>query len=84
MSNVLFQFNDAWRLEYDRQQWIVSKKEGKVHWNHKSFIGAHKWTIIRALTRWEAGEISPEGMAAYEALPDTFREWQEQKDMQDE
>ena len=78
-DRILFYFNTSWRLEYDSQQWILCRgKPGSATWRYDSFIGGYKRTMLRVLKERSEEPITPEGMAAYDSLPETFLEWRKQ------
>ncbi len=73
-----------WRLAYDRQQWVVQRRQQnpsvrrfKGHgiresgWRGVSFVGGKKATLRRVLG--EKGVVlTPEAQARLDALPDNF------------
>jgi hypothetical protein len=69
--------NNDWRIGADSLQWMLQKRVvtgGKTVWVSQHFIAQHKSGLMRAIKRY-GFEVSPEGMAAFDALPDTFREF---------
>ncbi len=71
-----------WRLAYDRQQWVLHRRDGPPRaseapagrnsgYRAVSFVGGTKTTLRRVLR--EAGVIlTPEAQARLDALPEQF------------
>ena len=68
---TLISLAQGWALGADSRQWILYQvsADGRVWPLH--FIATHK-QIIERLVREEGIDLSPEGRAAIDALPDHF------------
>ncbi len=78
-----------WRLAYDRQQWVIQRRKGKLRptdskgsgvaepdWRGVSFVGGKKATLLRLFS--EKGVVlTAEGQARFDALPEQFMDFVE-------
>ena len=74
-DRILFQICPGWTLAADRQQWIVYRvyfKRDTARFLPVSFIGGAKETLLRVL-RENHVNPTPEGRAALDALPNSFK-----------
>ncbi len=79
MADCLFlRLSDGWALAYDANQWIIQKRTG-TRWRSISFIASKKHILWRCLEE-KGAEITPEAKAALDALPDSFKEFIDQRD----
>ena len=70
---IFLHLNARWALSYDKNHWILMKREGKG-WRSKAFIGSDKATLTRVLR--EGGITpTPEAEIAMDGWPDRFLDW---------
>ncbi len=71
-ERTLISLAPGWALGADSQQWILYQvsADGRVRPVH--FIATHK-RIIERLVREEGIDLTPEGRAAIDVLPDHFK-----------
>ena|GEM_PF-4669252 len=79
-EGLFLRLSEYWALGHDPLQWIVLRgkrdrtRPDGMSWRGEKFIGSDKVTLLRSLKKLKA-TIDPAAVAALEALPDTFREW---------
>nr|BDD44736.1 hypothetical protein 2 [Rhodospirillaceae bacterium] len=83
-DRFLFQLDDKHALGADPLQWMVlrCRKQGVDDWYPISFIATEKSILLRVL-KDKGVDPTPAAVAALSALPDTFREWCDQDDVQE-
>ena len=72
-ERLILTLSPRWRIVADDLQWIV-QKYNSPKWRAISFVGSNKVVLRRVLAE-ERADIGPEGQAALDALPATFKEW---------
>ena len=69
---------EGWALGADDLQWMVLRKfvrkSEAQDWRAVSFVATTK-DILRRVLREKGCQLSAEGQAALDALPETFKEW---------
>ncbi|MDA1023660.1 MAG: hypothetical protein O2817_10015 [Proteobacteria bacterium] len=78
IEELVLTLSPRWRIVADTLQWIIQRKQGKK-WRSIAFIASSKGVLNRVL-REKGAEITPEGNAALDALPESYKEWVETKD----
>ena len=75
MERILFHLCPGWALAADNQQWMVMRaknRRGQREWQPVAFVATEKRILRRVLC--EKGiKPTPEGRAALDALPDSFK-----------
>ncbi len=73
--------DEKWALGCDRLQWMIMKaKKRRIGsaWEPVRFIASRKATML--LTLAEIGvQLTSEAQAILDTMPDTFREWHQQR-----
>ena len=76
VDKMVMQLGSRVALGADDNQWLLLTAAGKAgRWKAVGFVRSSKQIVLR-LIRERGLELSEEGGAALEALPETFTEWQ--------
>lgn len=83
-DRILFHVCPGWALGADSLQWILfkddkrgpqaEKRHRRAPWKALAFIASTKTVLLRVLSE-NGVEPTPEGWAALNAMPDSFRAW---------